>query len=342
MATQTRNPTSDEAASGTLSGSAGTRWQLVDDYPDTSGTDSLSFGTATAQITFGYTAFSIPADSTSISVQVLYHDGEAANGANNCGGRLKCGTSYFNATTHNPSGTGWTSRSDNFATNPATSQGWTVDQINSVGASALAAFGIGSTDSNPAFRVSGVQLQVTYTPPVVTGSGSGSASAQTGSGTGAAIVTGGGTASAPPQTGSGSGTAIVGGAGSGSVSAQTGSGSGEVVDSNVTGSGAGAASAQTGSGAGAVVASGAGAASASAQTGIGSGATVVSGGGLGAVATQTGSGAGAWSVSGSGSGPATVQTGSGSGNDGAIMLGHRYANRRYDIYRHISRRWRTR
>lgn len=165
MATQTRNPTSDEAASGTLSGSAGTRYTLVDDHPDTGGADVLTFGTTTAQITFGYAAFSIPQGSTSISVQVLYYDGEAANGANNCGGRLKVGTQYFNAATHNPSGTTYTSRSDNFATNPATSAAWTVDQVNGVGANALQAFGIGSTDSNPTFRVSSVQLQVTYTAP---------------------------------------------------------------------------------------------------------------------------------------------------------------------------------
>ena len=54
MATQTRNPTSDEAASGTLSGSAGTRWGLVDDYPDTTGADVLTFGTTAASITFGF------------------------------------------------------------------------------------------------------------------------------------------------------------------------------------------------------------------------------------------------------------------------------------------------
>jgi hypothetical protein len=164
VATQTRAPTSDEAASGTLTGSAGSRWTLVDDHPDTTGADSITFGTTTAQITFGFSAFSVPVGATSISVQVQYYDGEAANGANNCAGRIKVGTAYFNAATHNPSGTGWTSREDNWATNPATSAAWTVDQVNGIGANALAAFGIGSTDSNPTFRVSSVRLQVTYTP----------------------------------------------------------------------------------------------------------------------------------------------------------------------------------
>jgi hypothetical protein len=163
MATQTRAPTSDEAASGTLSGSAGTRYTLLDDHPDTTGADILTFGTTTAQITFGFSAFSVPAGSTINSVQVQYYDGEAANGANNCCGRLKVGASYFNAATHNPAGTTYTSRTDTWATNPATAAAWTVDQVNGIGANALAAFGIGSTDSNPTFRVSSVQLVVDYT-----------------------------------------------------------------------------------------------------------------------------------------------------------------------------------
>jgi hypothetical protein len=190
VATQNRNPTSDEAASGTLSGSAGTRYTLVDDYPDANGADVLSFGTTTAQITFGFSAFSIPTGSTSISVQVLYYDGEAANGANNCGGRLKVGGSYYNAATHNPSGTTYTSRTDNWATNPQTAAAWTVDQVNGIGANALQAFGIGSTDSNPAFRVSSVQLQVTYTAPVTRTAGiATAATAQTSALSGSVAVT---------------------------------------------------------------------------------------------------------------------------------------------------------
>lgn len=166
MATATRAPTSDEAASGTWSGSAGSRFGLVDDYPDTGGADILTGGTTAAVITFGFSAFAIPAGSSGISVQVQYHDGEAANGSNNCGGRIKVGGSYFNAATHNPSGTGYTSRSDNWATNPKTASAWTVDDVNGVGANALQAFGLNSTDSNPTWRFSGIRLQVTYTEPI--------------------------------------------------------------------------------------------------------------------------------------------------------------------------------
>jgi hypothetical protein len=189
MATQTRAPTSDEAASGTLSGSAGTRYTLLDDHPDTTGADILTFGTTTAQITFGFSAFSIPAGAVINNVQVQYYDGEAANGANNCCGRLKVGTSYFNATTHNPAGTTYTSRTDTWATNPATSAAWTVDQVNGVGGNALAAFGIGSTDSNPTFRVSSVQVVVDYSIDVTLTPSAISSGATVGSPTLTAVLT---------------------------------------------------------------------------------------------------------------------------------------------------------
>jgi hypothetical protein len=167
VATDSRNPISDEAASGTLSGTASSRYVLVDDYPDTTPADYLQFGTTTAQITFGFSPFAIPARSTINSVTVQYHDSEPSSGTNNAAGRLKVGGSYYNSATHNPSGTAYTARSNTWATNPKTSAAWTVDQVNGTDATnALQAFGIGSTDSNPTFRVSGVQLVVDYTPPV--------------------------------------------------------------------------------------------------------------------------------------------------------------------------------
>ena len=175
MATQNRAPTSDEAVSGTWTGSAGTRYQAVDDYPDTAPADYLAHGTAAGNLTFGFTAFSIPAGATSISVQVRYYDAEPSVGNNNCAGRLKVGGNYYNAATHNPAGATYTARSDNWATNPKTAAAWTVDDVNGVGANALQAFGFYSGDANPAIRFSCVQLQVTYTPAqytIAAGSGS--------------------------------------------------------------------------------------------------------------------------------------------------------------------------
>jgi hypothetical protein len=169
MAEATRAPTSDDAATGTWTGTAGSRWQVVDDYPDTSGTDELTHGTTAGTLTFGFSAFSIPAGSTNIVVLVDYYDYK--NGSQSCtfGARLKVGASYFNSSTHNPgNGSGnRTQRTDTFATNPATGSAWTVDQINgTAGSNNLAGFGYNSSDANPTITTSSVRLRVTYDPPI--------------------------------------------------------------------------------------------------------------------------------------------------------------------------------
>ena len=61
MATDARNPTSDEAVSGTWTGTAGSRFAVVDDYPDSSGADELTHGTTAGNLTFGFSAFAVPA-----------------------------------------------------------------------------------------------------------------------------------------------------------------------------------------------------------------------------------------------------------------------------------------
>ena len=168
MATATRNPTSDEAVSGSWTGSAGTRYTLVDDYPDSGGTDKLVHGTTTAgNLTFGFSVFAIPAGSAGISIAVLYYDDKNASQACNVGGRVKVGGNYYNSATHNPANGVFTQRTDTWANNPKTAAAWTVDDINGVGANALQAFGWVSTDANPSIDLTSIQLEVTYTPPVV-------------------------------------------------------------------------------------------------------------------------------------------------------------------------------
>lgn len=163
--TDSQNPTSDEAVSGTWTGTAGSRYTLVDDYPDSTGVDYLTHGTTAGNLTFGYSAFSIPAGSTSISVQVLYYDKKNAAQADNIGGRLKVGGNYYNAATHNPTNGTWVQRTDDWATNPKSGADWTVDDVNGAGANALQAFGWNSTDASPTISVSSILLQATYTPP---------------------------------------------------------------------------------------------------------------------------------------------------------------------------------
>jgi phage gp45-like len=139
---------------------------VVDDYPDTTPTDTLLHGTTAGNLTFGFSAFSIPSNATSISVQVLYYDQKTASQAAASAGRLKVGGSYYNATTHNPA-TSYTSRSDDWATNPKTGAAWTPAQVNGTdGTNDLQAFGFFSNDASPTINFSSVQLQVTYSVAV--------------------------------------------------------------------------------------------------------------------------------------------------------------------------------
>ncbi len=187
MATKYRDPTSDISSTGTWSPSTN-RYAQVNDYPDASST-KLQGGTATSTCLFGFSAFDVPANSTGISVQVLYYDGEPASGNNNTGAQIVVGGTPYLATTHNPSGTTGTSRSDNWANNPKSGVAWTVADVNGSGGNALQQFGINSTDSNPVFWWASARIQVTYTPPP-TGDLSKTLDSATTAGTGNVLVKG--------------------------------------------------------------------------------------------------------------------------------------------------------
>ena len=139
MTTDARPPTSDEAVSGTWSGAPGSRYTLVDDYPDTT-----------------------PAD---VSVGVRYHDREALLLINAVTARIRVGGLYFNAATHDPS-TSLVERFNSFPTNPKTASAWTPDDINGVGANALEAFGFFVSTLVSSCDFSDAQLEVTYSPPL--------------------------------------------------------------------------------------------------------------------------------------------------------------------------------
>lgn len=174
MATQTRDPTSELAVSGTWTDTSTTRWPKVDDYPDSGNpiTDGITHGTTTAgNINFGFSAFTVPAGSTAISVQVLYYDFKNGSQACNITAQLRIGstpTTHNLGTNHNPgNGNGAIAqRTDDFGTtNPKSGSAWTVDDVNGVGTNGLVGFGWVSTDANPSITLSCIQLQVTYTPP---------------------------------------------------------------------------------------------------------------------------------------------------------------------------------
>ena len=173
--TQTRAPTSDVSFTGTWTGSAGTRFQAVDDHPDSGNpiADGLVHGTTTpGEGLFGFSAFTVPAGATSISVQVIYYDFKGGSQASSIGARIRCNdTTGRDAASHNP-GNGNANialRTDNYATNPKSGAAWTVNDVNGVGTNGLTAFGVVSTDANPAITLSSIMLQVTYTPGVSDG-----------------------------------------------------------------------------------------------------------------------------------------------------------------------------
>lgn len=158
--TVTRNPTSDLAVAGTWSGSADTRYTLVDDHPDSGGSDFITGGTTSPSlITFGFTAFSIPTNAINISVTVDYFDRKNASQGNSIQARLYISGAYYAATAHNTTNGSWVLRSDTWNTNPATSAAWTPTDINTN----LTAFGLNLSDANPAIDISSIQISVTYT-----------------------------------------------------------------------------------------------------------------------------------------------------------------------------------
>ena len=161
--TVSRNPTGDEAVSGTWTGTAGSRYLVVDDFPDTTPTDELIHGTTAGNLTFTFTAFSIPSEAANISVAVRYVDAKNGTQGNNIAARLKVGGAYYASATHSPTNNSYVQRTDTFATNPRTSAAWTVAQVNGTdGSNSLQAFGWVSTDASPTIDLTSIRLDVTY------------------------------------------------------------------------------------------------------------------------------------------------------------------------------------
>lgn len=174
MATQFRDPTSDESVNGTWSGTAGSRYTLVNDHPDSGATTSLTHGTLAGDICFGFSAFTIPSGSTINSITLEYYDYKTGFAAADFGGRLKVGGSYYNASSHDPAFLNITLRQDTWTTNPANGLAWSVDQINGSGTNNLQAFGMSSSDANPTVVLGSIRAIVDYTAPSGGGGGGGS------------------------------------------------------------------------------------------------------------------------------------------------------------------------
>jgi hypothetical protein len=162
QATQDRAPTSDESVSGDWTGTPGSRYQVLADYPDTLGSSYLEHGVTAGNICFGVIPFSVPAGSVIRRVNVWAFVAEPTAGINNFTGRLKVGGSYYNGSNLSPSGVTYRRSLSTHTVNPKSGVAWTVDDVNGVGPNALEAFGISSSDVNPVLRFSSIKIQVVY------------------------------------------------------------------------------------------------------------------------------------------------------------------------------------
>ena len=159
MAQQTRNPTSDTSVTGTWSGSASSRYTLVDDYPD-QGTDTLTLtGFSGGRIVFGFSAFTVPSGSLIQSVSLDYYDQMTVSAKNRVAGSLRLSSTNYDGTLHGlltvPS-----PRTDTWTVSPATGNPWTVSEVNAIGG-----FGLVSTYANPDASVHSIRIRVEYTEP---------------------------------------------------------------------------------------------------------------------------------------------------------------------------------
>jgi hypothetical protein len=179
------------AVTGTWSGTS--RHLLLDDHPDsTNPAADVTTCSGAGALVMGFSAFDVPANSTSISVQVLYYDFKNGSQGSVAGSLLRCNdtTNRNSSATHNP-GNGNANvalRTDNYATNPKSGAAWTVDEVNGSGTNALTAFGVRVTDASPTVAFSSAHLQVTYTEPVQAITGTGAFTAQAASMAGVGTV----------------------------------------------------------------------------------------------------------------------------------------------------------
>src|SRR4030042_1030601 len=124
-------------------------YDKVDDPIGSNDGDStyIQTGTTNDDDIFGFSAFSIPSDSTSISVTVHVIAKRASSGSNNIAPRLRVNASNYSGTvcTTDPS---YGDCSYTWTANPNTSAAWTVADINGTGSAPLQGFGVRATDAS--------------------------------------------------------------------------------------------------------------------------------------------------------------------------------------------------
>ncbi len=157
---QTRVPTGTGSSAGTWSRSSGSSSYYT--YVDETTPDTSSYITGTTDSggyqLFTFPAFTAPTGTTITNFTIHINARDSSGGDNNIVAYIRVnGTDYPHPTPVNPT-TSWATYSFTFATNPATGNPWTVQEINT----GLQRFGVYSNDFNPDIRVSMVYAAINW------------------------------------------------------------------------------------------------------------------------------------------------------------------------------------
>lgn len=163
---QTRYPTADFSSSGTWAvfpANPVTKWDKVDEPAQDGDSTYLLHGTTAGYALFTSSNFTIPQGATITNLTIGYVVRDDSSGYNNLRAAVRVnGTNYLTTDNGADPGSGYASRTYSFTNNPDTGDAWTVNDINGTGSSPLQAFGIRSSDANPAIRITQVYAQVNY------------------------------------------------------------------------------------------------------------------------------------------------------------------------------------
>ncbi|MEK7353809.1 MAG: hypothetical protein AABZ77_04810 [Chloroflexota bacterium] len=164
VTTANKSPTANANITANWTFTGGTSfWGVIADSANTSFMTGVT--NTGGEATFNFTAFTVPAGSTNITLNVVFLFRSATTGNANRGyATVRVGNNYTDAParTPNTSSGAILVQKETWTTNPNTGANWSVDQINGVGTNALIAFGVGSTDFNPDVNFYEVKAWVTY------------------------------------------------------------------------------------------------------------------------------------------------------------------------------------
>lgn len=168
------------APSGTWSGTAGTRYTLINDFNDTTGATALTHGNTAGAIDFSHNIFgSVPVGSTITSITLTYYARRNGGASSNIQATLGIRNASnqivkYTGALRTPANAAPQLFQDTFAVNPATAAAWTVAQIagNATlngGTTGLLAGVVGfrSTDANPTVSIASLSVRIAYTMPLI-------------------------------------------------------------------------------------------------------------------------------------------------------------------------------